>query len=141
MCNDESAAWDVVGWRRGTQSNGEFRRTASPVEIHQLRSNGGVLSSIRWLLEERRPLLLTVILASTILAAVYFWLRPSSPAEAARRRIEFIADCRVRYAEAKSVADSALVDVWPSPTPIEGRKIPERNDLFTCGAYRRRGEL
>jgi hypothetical protein len=99
------------------------------------------LRSIQWFLEEHRPLWLTVVIASIVLAVAYFLLGPPNAGKQARRQAELLADCRTRYAQAKSRADSALVDAWPSANPPEGRKIPERNELFTCGAYRRRGEV
>ena len=99
------------------------------------------MRGIQWFLEEHRPLWLTVVIASIVLAAAYFLLRPPEPEEQARRQAQLVADCRARYAQARSRADSALVDAWPSANPPEGRKIPERNELFTCGAYRRRGEV
>jgi hypothetical protein len=99
------------------------------------------MSSARWYFEEYRNLILTTLLAAIVLGAVYVLLGPYSADRQAKRREQFLADCRARYAGAQTLADTSRVDVWPSSGPFEGRKMPERNDLFTCGASRRRGEL
>src|SRR3954468_19589822 len=96
------------------------------------------LSSIRWYVSERRPLFLALAIA-LVLAAIYWRFGPPTEAQV-RQDAAFRDDCRRRYAAAHSAAESLVVDTWPPPVPIEGRKIPARNDLFTCGAARRRGE-
>jgi hypothetical protein len=97
--------------------------------------------SPRWYFEEYRGLILTTLIAAVALGIVYVAFGPFNSARQARRHNQLVADCRARYKTAHNLADSARVDVWPVFGPFDGRKSPERNDLFNCGALRRRGEL
>jgi hypothetical protein len=99
------------------------------------------MTSVRWYLEEYRNLVLTALIAAVLLCIVYVAFGPFNPARQARRHDQLVADCRARYEAAHNLADSIRVDVWPVFGPFDGRKSPERNDLFNCGALRRRGEL
>ena len=98
-------------------------------------------TAFRWYIAEYRGLVLTTVIAALVLWAAYVSLGPSNSRRVQEAHNRLIADCRAKYAVARTIADSTRVDVWPNLVPFEGRKNPERNDLFNCGALRRRGEL
>ena len=98
-------------------------------------------AAFRWYLDEYRSLILTLVIAALGLWAAYLIIGPSNRARLDRAHTKLVAECRAKYATSRTLADSTRVDVWPNLVPFEGRKNPERNDLFNCGALRRRGEL
>jgi len=84
-----------------------------------------------------RALIIGLLIAAAILAILPVVIARSRRVQTMRADLaEVLDECRARYAEARSAADTAAVDAW-QPTLHGAHRAGDP----TCGPYRRRNMI
>ena len=84
-----------------------------------------------------RALIIGLVIVAALIALLPVVIARSRRVQTMRADLtEVLEECRVRYAEARSAADTAAVDAW-QPT-LHGA---QRAGDPTCGPYRRRNMI
>jgi hypothetical protein len=86
---------------------------------------------------DARRLVIVLVLAAGIVGLLPGVIARSPRIQVMRAGLtEVVAECRARYADARTVADTAAADAWLPP--LHGERRPGDP---ACGAYRRRNML
>lgn len=86
---------------------------------------------------DARRLVIVLVVVATVLALLPVVIARTHRLQVMRADLsEVVAECRARYADTRTAADSAAADAWQPPLHGERRAGDP-----ACGAYRRRNML